>query len=65
MLVGELKSAAAFGTKEKPVMAPPALRLTSAVICCHRGRPAEGNEFTSSLRIEPHGLRGWCVWSGL
>ena len=51
MLVGELKSAAAFGTKENPVMAPPALRLTSAVICCHRGRPAEGNEFTSSVRI--------------
>ncbi len=49
MLVGELMSAAAFGTKENPVMAPPALRLTSAVICCHRGRPAEGNEFTSSL----------------
>ena len=51
MLAGELKSAAAFGTKENPVIAPPALRLTSAVICCHRGRPAEGNDFTSSVRI--------------
>ena len=50
MLAGELKSAAAFGTKENPVIAPPALRLTSAVICCHRGRPAEGNDFTSSVR---------------
>ena len=50
MLAGELKSAAAFGTKENPVIAPPALRLTSAVICCHRGRPAEGNDLTSSVR---------------
>ncbi len=64
MLVGELMSAAAFGTKENPVMAPPALRLTSAVICCHRGRPAEGNDFTSFLRIvRPRGLRGWRVWN--
>ena len=63
MLVGVLMSAAAFGTKENPVMAPPALRLTSAVICCHRGRPAEGNEFTSSLRIvRPRGLRVWSIW---
>jgi hypothetical protein len=37
MLVGDLRSAAAPGTKENPVIAPPALRLTSAVICCHRG----------------------------
>ena len=51
MLEGELKSAAAFGTKENPVIAPPALRVTSAAICCHRGRPAEGNDFTSSVRI--------------
>jgi hypothetical protein len=49
MLVGELMSAAAFGIKENPVIAPPALRLTSAAICCHRGRPSEGNEFTSFL----------------
>src|SRR5580698_5490718 len=63
MLVGELMSAAAFGTKENPVIAPPALRLTSAVICCHRGRPAEGNEFTSSLRIvRARGLRAWSTW---
>ena len=54
-LDGELKSAAAFGTKENPVIAPPALRLTSAVICCHRGRPAEGNDFTSSERIVSSG----------
>ena len=61
MLAGELISAAAFGTKENPVMAPPALRLTSAVICCHRGRLAEGNEFTSFLRIDhPRGERGCC-----
>ena len=64
MLVGELISAAACGTKENPVMAPPALRLTSAVICCHRGRPAEGNEFTSSLRIVRSREGGRCFSSG-
>jgi len=37
MLVGEVRSAAAFGTKENPVIAPPALRLTNAVTCCHQG----------------------------
>src|SRR5258707_2356702 len=37
MLVGVARSAAAPGTNENPVMAPPELRLTSAVICCHRG----------------------------
>jgi len=59
MLVGEVMSAAAFGTKENPVTAPPTLRLTSAVICCQRGRPAEGNEFTPFLRIvNPGGYRG-------
>src|SRR6266496_1590135 len=41
MPVGEARSAAALGTKENPVIAPPAVRLTSAVTCCHRGRPAE------------------------
>jgi hypothetical protein len=46
------------------VMAPPALRLTSAVICCHRGRPAEGNDFTSFLRIvRPRELCGWRAWN--
>ena len=48
-LVGEEKSTAAFGMNEKPVMAPPALRLTSAVACCHHGLLAGCNEFTSSL----------------
>ncbi len=37
ILVGEVRSAAAFGTKVNPVIAPPALRLTSAVACCHQG----------------------------
>ena len=55
MLLGDVISAAAFGTKENPVTAPPTLRLTSAVICCHRGRPAEGNEFTPFLRIVSRG----------
>jgi hypothetical protein len=36
-LDGDRTSAAALGAKEKPVMTPPALRLTSAVACCHHG----------------------------
>ena len=46
MLVGVV-SAAAFGTNENPVIAPPALRLTSAVTCCHQGLLADCNALTS------------------
>jgi hypothetical protein len=50
MLVGdEMSAAAALGTKDNPVIAPPALRLTSAVACCHQGFLAEGNKLTSFL----------------
>src|SRR5689334_5568426 len=41
-LVGDAMSAAGLGTKENPVTAPPAPRLTSAVACCHQGLLAEG-----------------------
>ena len=57
-LVGDEKSTAALGTNEKPVMAPPALRLTSAVACCHHGVLAGGNVFTSSqMRLTRRGMR--------
>ena len=36
-LAGDAMSAGAFGTNENPVIVPLALRLTSAVTCCHRG----------------------------
>ena len=42
-------STVALGAKENPVTAPPALRLTTAVACCHHGLPAEGNKPTSFL----------------
>src|SRR5260370_9148037 len=54
MLGGVARSAAPPGTKENPVMAPPVLRLTSAVICCHRGRPA-------TLISSPHFRWHWAV----
>jgi hypothetical protein len=38
---GDDRSAVAFGVKENPVTAPPALRLTTAVACCHQGFLAE------------------------
>jgi hypothetical protein len=47
MLVGDAISAAACGAKDNPVIAPPALTLTSAVACCHHGFLAEGNKLTS------------------
>ncbi|HKB29265.1 MAG TPA: hypothetical protein VKD26_00325 [Streptosporangiaceae bacterium] len=47
MPVGDVISAAGFGTTENPVMAPPALRLTSAVACCHQGFLTDGNKLTS------------------
>jgi hypothetical protein len=37
MPVGEVRSAAALGTKVNPVIAPLALKLTTAVACCHSG----------------------------
>src|SRR5258708_21728227 len=40
MLVGVVRSATGPGTNENPVIAPPVLRLTSAVTCCHSGLPA-------------------------
>jgi hypothetical protein len=40
MLVGDVRSPTAPGTNENPVMAPPVLRLTSAVTCCHNGLAA-------------------------
>src|SRR5215831_14864862 len=49
MLEGDVRSAAGRGTKEKPVIAPPAPRLTSAVACCHQGRPADGMGSPRSL----------------
>ena len=48
-LEGEVMSTVALGAKENPVTAPPALRLTTAVACCHHGLPAEGNKPTSFL----------------
>src|SRR5215467_9614599 len=42
-LAGDRRSAAVCGTKENPVIAPPALRLTSAVACCHQGLPRGRN----------------------
>jgi hypothetical protein len=45
------------GTNEKPVMAPPAPRLTSAAACCHRGLLAG---VTRSPHLGRLGLRnGW------
>jgi hypothetical protein len=41
MLVGDVRSADAAGTKENPVIVPLAPRLTSAVTCCHSGLLAE------------------------
>src|SRR6266516_847130 len=41
-LAGDVSSAADWGTKESPVIAPPAPRLTSAVACCHQGLVADG-----------------------
>ena len=41
MLAGEAGPAAVRGAKEKPVTAPLALMLTSAVACCHHGLLAE------------------------
>ena len=54
MLVGEVRSAGALGTKENPVMVPLAPRLTSAVTCCQR---ALLSEITSS----PPLLLEWAV----
>ena len=51
-LVGDEKSTLAWGTNEKPVIAPPALRLTSAVACCHQGLLARCTGFTSSLMAQ-------------
>src|SRR6266567_4970072 len=51
--VGDLKSAAARGTKENPVIAPPALRLTTAVTCCHQALlPGCISSPPSSARLE-------------
>src|SRR5215469_1757583 len=47
MLVGVVRSATAPGTNENPAIAPPVLRLTSAVTCCHRG-------FAAGLISSPH-----------
>jgi hypothetical protein len=47
MLLGEVRSATAPGTNENPVMAPPVLRLTMAVTCCHNG-------FAAMLISSPH-----------
>src|SRR5215510_15089681 len=47
---GEIRSAREPGTNDRPVTTPPALRLTSAVACCHRGLAAGRNWYTS-LRV--------------
>src|SRR5262249_31589625 len=51
---GEIRSAGEPGTNERPVTTPPALRLTSAVACCHRGLAA-GRHWYTPLRV----MRGW------
>src|SRR5580700_4978642 len=57
MLVGEVRSATAPGTNENPVMAPPVLRLTRAVTCCHSGLAA-------MLMSSPHSGMAWIYGTG-
>jgi len=58
MLEGDVRSAAGRGTKEKPVIAPPAPRLTSAVACCHQGLPADGTGSPPSFGRDGAGRAG-------
>src|SRR5262249_19807360 len=52
MLVGVVRSATVPGTNENPLIAPPVLRLTSAVTCCHKG-------FAVGLISSPHFRWAW------
>jgi hypothetical protein len=61
MLVGDVISAGALGTNEKPVMVPLALRLTSAVTCCHRGLLAEITSSPPFLRAPDRAADVECV----
>ena len=55
MLVGDIRSAGEWGTKENPVTVPLALRLTSAVTCCQLGLLAESMGSPFSRRTGPAG----------
>src|ERR1022692_4600602 len=57
MLDGDFISAAARGTNENPVITPLALRLTSAVTCCHHGLPRE-------CISSPHSELRWALDTG-